>query len=58
LEERAEEPPDAIRRLADERDAARAASDFALADRIREQLAEQGWEVRDTPQGARLVQKA
>ena len=58
LEERAEEPPDAIRRLADERDAARGARDFALADRIREQLAEQGWEVRDTPQGARLVQKA
>jgi cysteinyl-tRNA synthetase len=58
LEERAEEPPDAIRRLADEREAARAASDFALADRIRERLAEQGWEVRDTPQGARLVQKA
>src|SRR5918995_1230518 len=58
LEERAEEPPDAIRRLADERDAARAASDFSLADRIREQLAEQGWEVRDTPQGARLVEKA
>src|SRR5918994_2547783 len=58
LEERAEEPPDAIRRVADERDAARAASDFSLADRIREQLAEQGWEVRDTPQGARLVEKA
>jgi cysteinyl-tRNA synthetase len=57
LEERAEEPPDAVRRLADEREAARAASDFALADRIREQLAERGWEVRDTPQGARLVQK-
>ena len=37
-----------------EREAARAARDFERADRVREQLAELGWEVRDTPDGARL----
>ena len=57
LEEPAEEAPDEVRRLADERDAARTARDFARADRIREELAAQGWEVRDTPGGAQLVPK-
>jgi cysteinyl-tRNA synthetase len=55
LEERDEQAPEAVRRLADEREEARGARDFARADRIREQLAEQGWEVRDTPDGAQLV---
>jgi cysteinyl-tRNA synthetase len=45
--------PDAAALLA-EREAARAAGDFEHADRVREQLAERGWEVRDTPDGARL----
>ncbi len=40
--------------LVAEREAARAARDFERADRVREQLAELGWEVRDTPDGARL----
>jgi cysteinyl-tRNA synthetase len=57
LEDRAEQAPEAVRRLADEREEARGARDFARADRIREQLAEQGWEVRDTPGGAQLVPK-
>jgi cysteinyl-tRNA synthetase len=57
LEERGEQAPDAVRRLAGEREEARGARDFARADRIREQLAEQGWEVRDTPGGAQLVPK-
>jgi cysteinyl-tRNA synthetase len=57
LEERDERAPEAVRRLADEREEARGARDFARADRIREQLAEQGWEVRDTPDGAQLVPK-
>jgi cysteinyl-tRNA synthetase len=56
LEER-EEAPDAVRRLADEREEARGARDFARADRLREELADQGWEVRDTPDGAQLVRK-
>jgi cysteinyl-tRNA synthetase len=57
LEDRGEQAPEAVRRLADEREEARGARDFARADRIREQLAEQGWEVRDTPGGAQLVPK-
>jgi cysteinyl-tRNA synthetase len=57
LEERGEQAPDAVRRLAEEREEARGARDFARADRIREQLAKQGWEVRDTPDGARLVRR-
>jgi cysteinyl-tRNA synthetase len=57
LEDRAEKVPDAVQRLAEQREEARGARDFARADRIREQLAEQGWEVRDTPAGAQLVPK-
>jgi cysteinyl-tRNA synthetase len=41
-----------------EREEARAAKDFARADEIRERLAELGWEVRDSADGARLVPKA
>ncbi|HET6570217.1 MAG TPA: cysteine--tRNA ligase [Solirubrobacterales bacterium] len=44
--------------LMDEREQARAAKDFARADEIREQLAELGWEVRDSAEGAKLVPKA
>jgi cysteinyl-tRNA synthetase len=50
-----EEAPDELRRLAAEREEARAARDFERADRIRDRLAEAGWEIRDTPDGARLV---
>jgi cysteinyl-tRNA synthetase len=52
-----EEAPDELRRLAAERDEARAARDFERADRIREELAEAGWEIRDTPEGAQLVRQ-
>ena len=38
-----------------ERQEARAAKDFARADEIRDRLAELGWEVRDSAEGARLV---
>jgi cysteinyl-tRNA synthetase len=37
-----------------ERDRARAERDFARADEIRDRLAAMGWDVRDTPDGARL----
>ncbi|MBD0281462.1 MAG: cysteine--tRNA ligase [Thermoleophilaceae bacterium] len=57
LAEPVEEAPDAVRRLAKEREAARAERDFDRADRIREELAERGWEVRDTTGGAELVRK-
>jgi cysteinyl-tRNA synthetase len=38
-----------------EREQARAAKDFERADGIRDQLAERGWEVRDSAEGPRLV---
>ena len=52
--DRAQAPEEMVR-LARERDEARAARDFERADRLREQLAAEGWEVRDTPAGAELV---
>jgi cysteinyl-tRNA synthetase len=44
-------------RLLAERENARAAREFARADEIRDLLAELGWEVRDSANGARLVKK-
>ncbi len=44
-------------RLLAERDEARAAKDFARADEIRDRLAELGWEVRDSAEGAKLVRR-
>jgi cysteinyl-tRNA synthetase len=46
------------KRLLAEREAARAARDFDRADAIRARLAERGWDVRDTPGGARLVPRS
>ena len=40
--------------LARQRDAARASKDWALADSLRDQLIELGYEVADTPQGTEL----
>jgi cysteinyl-tRNA synthetase len=42
-------------RLLSEREAARAARDFATADAKRDELAALGWTVRDTPEGPKLV---
>lgn len=50
----AAEAPEAIRRLADERLAARKAKDFARADALRDALRNQGWVVEDTPKGPKL----
>jgi len=58
LLERDAEAPEALQRLAAERDEARAARDFERADRIRDQLDGAGWEIRDTPEGARLVRRS
>ncbi len=44
---------DAIQALLDERQQARKTRDFATADRIRDQLQEQGVVIEDTPQGPR-----
>jgi cysteinyl-tRNA synthetase len=52
-----EEAPAELQRLAAEREEARASRDFERADRIRDELAEAGWEIRDTPEGARLVRQ-
>jgi cysteinyl-tRNA synthetase len=41
-----------------EREEARAAKDFERADRIRDRLAELGWEVRDSAEGAKLVRRS
>jgi cysteinyl-tRNA synthetase len=48
--------PEAERLLA-ERERARGDRDFERADRIRDELAELGWEVRDMAGGARLVRR-
>jgi cysteinyl-tRNA synthetase len=44
-------------RLLAEREEARAARDFERADRLRDELEAMGWEVRDGPEGARLVRR-
>jgi cysteinyl-tRNA synthetase len=49
-------PPEA-EGLLEEREQARAARDFEAADRKRDELAVLGWEVRDTPEGPRLVRR-
>jgi cysteinyl-tRNA synthetase len=55
---RSEEAPDSeAEELLTEREEARAAREFERADRIRDELASRGWEVRDTPEGARLVRR-
>jgi cysteinyl-tRNA synthetase len=58
LEAGEDEAPEEVRRLAAEREEARAARDFELADRLRDELADKGWEIRDTPEGARLVRSS
>ncbi|HKT44017.1 MAG TPA: cysteine--tRNA ligase [Gaiellaceae bacterium] len=50
-----EEAPADVVELADARQAARAAKDFAEADRLRDEIADLGWEVRDESGGYRLV---
>jgi cysteinyl-tRNA synthetase len=50
-----EAAPGEIVALADRRQAARAARDFAEADRLRDELAAAGWQARDESGGYRLV---
>jgi cysteinyl-tRNA synthetase len=54
LSEQAEAPPEVVE-LAERRQAARAARDFAEADRLRGEIEAAGWEARDVPEGYRLV---
>jgi cysteinyl-tRNA synthetase len=55
LSDDGERPPDEVERMAAERQEARAARDFERADRLRDELAARGWEIRDTAEGPRLV---
>ena len=49
------EVPADVRALAERRAAARAAKDFAESDRLRDELADTGWSVRDGPDGQALT---
>jgi cysteinyl-tRNA synthetase len=46
------------RQLMEEREEARVARNFARADELRDQLAEMGWEVRDSAEGPSLVPRS
>ena len=46
--------PAPVRRLLEEREAARARRDWESADALRDQLLALGWRVQDTPDGPRL----
>jgi cysteinyl-tRNA synthetase len=50
----AEAPPE-VEALATQREQARAARDFPAADRLRDEIAALGWEVRDGPAGFELL---
>ena len=47
--------PQAIRELAEQREHARAERDFATSDRLREEIAAHGWDVRDGADGFELL---
>ncbi len=49
-----EDVPAEILALAEERQAARNAKEFARSDQIRDKLATQGWTIEDTPKGPRV----
>jgi cysteinyl-tRNA synthetase len=49
--------PQEIQQMAEDRQAARKAKDFATADELRKKLDELGWVVEDTPKGPRVKKK-
>jgi cysteinyl-tRNA synthetase len=57
LEDSGEGPGAEAERLAAEREEARARGDYEAADRKRDELAQRGFEVRDTPEGPQLVRR-
>lgn len=52
--ERPEAPPTPLLALAERRQVARVARDWAAADALRDEIAALGWQVHDTPEGPRL----
>jgi cysteinyl-tRNA synthetase len=50
-----EAAPAEVRQLAEQREQARAARDFAASDRLREEIAAHGWDVRDGADGFELL---
>jgi cysteinyl-tRNA synthetase len=53
--EAAESAPGEVVSLAEARQKARAAQDFAEADRLRQEIRAQGWEIQDVAEGYRLI---
>jgi cysteinyl-tRNA synthetase len=52
-----EAPPDDLLAKAQEREEARGERDFGRADRLRDEIAAAGWELRDTDRGPRLYRR-
>ncbi|HEY4811842.1 MAG TPA: cysteine--tRNA ligase [Solirubrobacteraceae bacterium] len=50
-----EQAPEQVNELAEQREQARRERDFAAADRLRDEITAQGWEVRDGPSGFELI---
>lgn len=53
----ADDIPDEVRALAEERTAARKAKNFALADALRDKISELGYVIEETRQGSRITRK-
>jgi cysteinyl-tRNA synthetase len=58
LEPQQAEAPAEVVELSDAREQARAARDWAQADRLRDEIRSRGWEVRDGPDGPELLPAA
>jgi cysteinyl-tRNA synthetase len=56
LQEASADVPAEIREMAENRLAAKKEKDFATADRLRDAIQQQGWAVRDRPDGYELIQ--
>jgi len=50
-------PPDEVQVLADQRQKARDEKNWSESDRLRDEIAELGWQVQDTPDGPKLVKE-
>ncbi len=58
FEQDAAEVPAEVRRLLEERAAARTGKDWAGSDRLRDEIAGMGWDVKDTKDGQRVTPRA